>query len=182
VTGAGGMFRLLILAIPLFGLAGCIKSDAPLIDESKAQYPFRSMSVKDDNGQVLSIKRDGNVYRLLEEPGELSQGADKSEASGLAYLVHDIGNQQYLVQETGDGQKANFGFAKRNGDKLVVRWTCEGLAADVLRKAGVQTVKPGPESDEPDCRVKDLAALVTLSKSPGIWSKGTTTLEILAIE
>jgi hypothetical protein len=166
----------------VLALGGCIRSSEPLIDASGAHYPFKSMSLKDDNGQVLSIRRDGKVYRLLEEPGEPSPDARENKGSGLAYLFREIDKQHYLVQETGSGKTVNYGIAKREGDKLMVRSSCAGLSPDTLRAAGIQTAKPEPMSGEPDCHASSLAELIVLSKSPGIWSKETTTLQILSIE
>lgn len=169
-----GIVRHVLTLAMVLALAGCFKSAAPLIDAAHAKYPFTSISLKDEEGQTVALKRDGAVYRLIEE-------AHTSSQPPSAYLLHEIAENAFIVQESSDGGEATYIFAKREGDTIIIRPVCRGLAPETLQALNVEG-REEAQSYVFDCYVKDLSVLVRLGNSPAIWSDATKTLKITAIE
>lgn len=158
----------------VLALAGCFKSAAPLIDAAHAKYPFTTLSLKDEDGQTVALKRDGDVYRFVES------GTPATQAPS-AYLLHEIGDNTYVVQEASDGGEATYIFAKREGDSVIIRPVCRGLAPEILAELNVEG-REEMQSYVFDCYVKDLDVLNRLGRSPAIWSDATKTLQVISIE
>jgi hypothetical protein len=169
-----GIVRHVLSLALVLALAGCFKSAAPLIDAARAAYPFTAISLKDEEGQTVALKRDGAVYRFIEETHTPSQPPS-------AYLLHEIADNTFIVQEASDGGEATYIFAKREGDTVTIRPVCRGLTPETLKELNVEG-REEAQSYVFDCYVKDLNVLVRLGKSPAIWSDATKTLKIIAIE
>ncbi|WP_125461722.1 MULTISPECIES: hypothetical protein [Rhodomicrobium] len=172
--GPRGVFRHVLSLAMVLALAGCFKSAAPLIDTAHAKYPFTAISLKDDEGQIVALKREGDIYRFIE------QGQPPPQVPS-AYLLHEIGENAYVIQEASDSGEATYIFAKRDGDSVIIRPVCRGLAPDLLQKLKVEA-REEAQSYVFDCYVKDLDGLVGMGTSPTIWSDATKTLKIISIE
>ena len=62
-----GLLRLFTPLIVVLSLAGCFKSGTPLLDAAHAKYPFAAITLKNEEGQISLVKRDGDVYRFIED-------------------------------------------------------------------------------------------------------------------
>ncbi len=165
-----GLLRLFTPLIMVLSLAGCFKSGTPLLDAAHAKFPFAAITLKNEEGQISLVKRDGDVYRFIED--------GKQDATAL--LIHELGADLYLVQVAAPTGESEYLFAKKQGDDLIVRSDCKGLDAEMLRGNGVEIQESGETIYE--CNFKDAKGLVELGKSPGIWVNSTTTLKIVSIE
>ena len=165
-----GLLRLLAPLVLVLSLAGCFKSSTPLLDAARAKYPFATITLKNEEGQISLVKRDGDVYRFIED--------GKQDATAL--LIHELGADFYLVQVAAPTGESEYLFAKKQGDDLIVRSDCKGLDAEMLRGNGVEIQESGDVIY--DCRFKDFKSLVELGKSPGVWANSTTRLKIVSIE
>ena len=165
-----GLLRLLTPLLLVLSLAGCFKSDAPLLDAAGAKYLFATLTLKNDDGQISIIKRDGDVYRFIED--------GKQDATAL--LIHELGTDLYLVQIAVAGGQSEYLFAKKQDGDLFVRSDCRDLDAEMIRGFGAEIQETGQTIYE--CHFKDANGLVELGKSPGIWAGSTTTLKIVSIE
>ena len=165
------MWRLLAAAVLVSGLAGCFKSAAPLIDASNAKFPFKTITMKSAEGDTEIVKRDGDVYKRIEN--------DKPSDEPL--LIYEIAEHLYIVQESAKDGDVTYLFAKRDGDKIVVRGDCHGIASDTLKSLKFD-VRDTANGMFLECYTEDLKALIALGQSPGIWSEGTQTLQILSLE
>lgn len=164
------LLRLLTPLVIVLSLAGCFKSDTPLLDAASAKYPFAAITLQNEDGQISIVKRDGDVYRFVED--------GKQDATAL--LLYDLGPDRFLVQVANPTGESDYLFAQKQGSDLVVRSDCKGLDADMLRGAGVEIRESGDIVYE--CHFKDFKALADLGKLPGIWANSTTTLKIVSIE
>jgi hypothetical protein len=167
------MPRLLKTMSPLFlvlSLAGCFKSGVPLLDAAQAKYPFATISLKNEEGQISIVKRDGVVYRFIEDGKQ-----DKT-----ALLIHELGPDLYLVQVATPEGEAEYLFARKQDRDLIVRSDCKGLDPAMLRGQGVEVQETSENFRE--CQFSTLQGLVDLGKSPDIWANSTTTLKIVSIE
>ncbi|NKB16831.1 MAG: hypothetical protein HC774_08240 [Sphingomonadales bacterium] len=111
----------LLLALVL-GLAGCFKSNEPLLDAAQAKYPFKSATFKADDGEIETLRREGDVYRRIED------GKPRSEA----LLFFEIEENVYLVQETGDIGVTTYLYARKERDKAVVMSDCQDIKRETL--------------------------------------------------
>jgi hypothetical protein len=167
------MPRLLKILTPLLlvlSLTGCFKSGAPLLDATQAKYPFATISLRNEEGELSLVKRDGDVYRFIEEGKQ-----DKA-----ALLIHELGPDLYLVQVATPEGEAEYLFARKQESDLIVRSDCKGLDPAMLRGQGVEVQETSENFLE--CQFSTLQSLVDLGKSPGIWANSTTTLKIVSIE
>jgi hypothetical protein len=154
----------------VLGLAGCFKSEAPLIDKASAKYPFQTITLTID-GETEVLTRDGDDYRRTEN--------DKPSEATL--LIHEIAENLFIVQESQPDGEATYLFAKKQADKVVIRSDCEGIGAETLERLNIQTPKPGKPLFF-ECKIKDLDALIGLGQSPELWSGETKTLQIVSME
>jgi len=162
--------RLLAPLVMVLSLAGCFKSSAPLLDAAHAKYPFAALTLKNDEGQISLVKRDGDVYRFIED----------GKQDGTALLIHELGADLYLVQVAAPAGESEYLFAKKQDSDLIVRSDCRGFDAEMMRGLGAEIQESGETIYE--CHFKDAKALAELGKSPGIWANSTTTLKIVSIE
>ena len=164
------LLRMLAPLLVVLGLAGCFKSSTPLIDAAQAKYPFATLTLKNGEGEISVVKRDGDVYRFIED----------GKPDDTALLIRELGPDLYLVQIAAPNGTSDYLFARKQGSELIVRSDCKDLDPETLRAAGVEIHETGASIYE--CHFKDAAALVDLGKSPGIWANSTTTLTIVSIE
>jgi hypothetical protein len=162
--------RVITPLLLVLSLAGCFKSSAPLLDAAQAKYPFATLTLKNEEGQISTVKRDGDVYRFIED----------GKQDSTALLIHELGPDLYLVQVATPDGESEYLFAKKQDKQLVVRSDCRGLDPAVLHGAGAEVQESGETIYE--CHFKDAKGLVELGKSPGIWAASTTTLQIVSIE
>ncbi len=172
----GGTFRHFACLALVLALAGCFKSAAPLIDVAHAKYPFKTMSFKDEEGQVAVLKRQGDVYHLIEERSPLAVPHVPTPL-----LLYEIAENSYIMQEASESGEATYIFVRRDGDKAIVRPVCRGIGPGILQTLNIESREEG-QSFVFDCYVKDLNALIGLAQFPTIWSDETKTLQILSIE
>jgi hypothetical protein len=165
-----GVLRLLTPLVLVLSLAGCFKSSTPLIDAAHAKYPFATITLKNEEGQISIVRRDGDVYRFIED----------GKQDETALLIQELGADVYLVQIAAPTGESEYLFAKKQDSDLLVRSDCKGLDAAMLHGNGVEIQESGDIIY--DCRFKDAKGLVELGKSPGIWASSTTTLKIVSTE
>jgi hypothetical protein len=164
------VFKVLAPLVMVLSLAGCFKSSAPLLDAAHAKYPFATITLKNEEGQTSLVKRDGDVYRFIED----------GKQDGTALLIHELGTDLYLIQVATPAGESEYLFARKQDSDLIVRSDCKGLAPEMLRGNGVQIQESGETIYE--CQFKTLQSLVDLGKSPSIWANSTTTLKIISVE
>jgi hypothetical protein len=176
IPSASGVLKYFVPLIVLLSLTGCFQSKAPLIDAANAKFPFASMTLMNDDGQILTLKRDGDVYHRIED----------GEPDDAELLFHELGPDLYLVQSAGSAQKPEhfeYMFVRKQDGDLVARSDCKGLDPDMLRSKGIEIQGTGSLRTEVTiCVFETLQSLVDLGKSPGIWANSTTTLKIVSIE
>ncbi|HKJ62253.1 MAG TPA: hypothetical protein VKA94_09715 [Hyphomicrobiales bacterium] len=153
-------------------LGGCFKSSTALIDQSNASYPFKTAELKtDDEPATQILKREGNVYHLIED----------GEQRDAILLFYKIADTLYIVQDSPKNGEATYLFAKRDNDKIVVQTDCLNIDKGTLERLKI-------EHDENrkgvffTCHVTDLKSLIELGQSPTLWSGETTTIQIISIE
>ncbi len=127
-----GALRMLAPLLIVLGLAGCFKSGAPLIDAAHAKYPFAAITLKNEDGEISVVKRDGDVYRFIED--------GKQDATAL--LMQELGTDLYLVQVATPTGESNYLFARKQDSDLIVRSDCKGLDPAMLRANGIEFRKP----------------------------------------
>ncbi len=169
-TALGRIRHLAVLAL-VIGLTGCFKSSAPLIDASNSKFPFKTITLKAEDGEIEILKREGDVYKRTED----------GKPSEEPLLLHEISDGIYIVQETPKDGDTTYLFAKRDGNNVVVRGDCHGIAPDTLKRLNFD-VQDESKGLFYECHAKDLNGLIGLGKLPDIWSEGTQTLQIQAIE
>ena len=167
--------RFLALTPLLLGLAGCFKSDAPLIAKADAVFPFQTLTVTTPDGQTGILKRVGDVY-VYSEP-DTQPETEKHQS----VLLHKVGDNLYVAQNADEDGEATYILAKRDGDTLLARSDCRGLGADTLAQAGMEPPEHG-SGILYECRAADLNSLAALANSPAIWADHTTALQIVSIE
>ncbi|MGF1620909.1 MAG: hypothetical protein ACFCUR_09870 [Rhodomicrobiaceae bacterium] len=167
--------RFLALTPLLLGLAGCFKSDSPLVAGTDAVFPFQTLTVKTPDGETGILKRVGDVY-VYSEPD-----AQPETEKHQSVLLYKVGDNLYLAQNADEDGEATYILAKRDGDTILARADCRGLDEDTLAQAGIEPPKRGSGLFY-ECRAADLKSLVALAKSPAIWADHTTALQILSIE
>jgi hypothetical protein len=168
--------RFFALLLPLCGLPGCIKSEAPLVEASKAVFPFTSLKLEDSDGQKITVKRDGDVYLYSEEVAPLA--VPHKPTPVLLYPVED---NLYVAQAVNEAGGVEYVFAKRNGETIVFLSLCEGIDPDILKNLNIE--RHGADGQPfVECDVKDLKSLVALGQLSNIWTKDTVTVKILSIE
>lgn len=167
--------RFLALTPLLLGLAGCFKSETPVIAKADAVFPFQTLTVKTPDGQTGILKRAGDVY-VYSEPD-----AKPETEKHQSVLLYKVGDNLYLAQNADEDGEATYVLAKREGDTILARSDCKGLGADTLAQAGIEPPERGSGIFY-ECRVTDLKSLVSLAKSPAIWADHTTALQIVSIE
>jgi hypothetical protein len=167
---APGLFRMLALLVVMLSLAGCFRSGTPLLDAAHAKYPFVTLTLKNEEGQISIVKRDGDVYRFIED----------GKQDSTALLIHELGADLYLVQVAIPTGQSEYLFAKKQDSDLIVRSDCKGLDAEMVRALGAEIQESGESIYE--CHFKDAKGLVELGKSSGLWADSTTTLKIVSIE
>jgi hypothetical protein len=165
-----GPLRLLTPLVVVLALAGCFKSSAPLLGASHAKYPFATLTLTNEAGNTFLIKRDGDVYRSIED----------GKQDETALLIHELGADLYVVQVAAPNGASEYLFAKKQQSDLIVRSDCRGLAPAMPRGNGVEIHESGETIYE--CLFKDAKSLTDLGKSPVIWANSTTTLKIVSIE
>lgn len=163
--------RQLVVLTLVLGLAGCFKSASALIDKADAKYPFTTITLKADDDQLQVIKRDGDVYRLIED------GKEREEP----LLLYEIAENLYIIQETPKDGEATYLFAKKNGQQIVFQNDCRGIDADTLKRLKIET-RDESKGVFFTCHAADLYALIALGQSPDLWSSETKTLQIVSIE
>jgi hypothetical protein len=168
-TTPTGLLKVLAPLLLVLSLSGCFKSSTPLLDASNAQYPFTTLTLKNEDGQTSIVKRDGDVYRFI----------DDGKQDVTALLIHELGPDLYLVQVAPPTGEADYLFAKKLNGDLVVRSDCQGLDPAMLRGKGVEIEESGAIYE---CHFKDLNTLIELGKAPGLWESSTTTLNVISIE
>lgn len=168
---ASAIGKLAVVTLVL-GLAGCFKSEAPLIDKSSAVYPFDTAEIKVGDEPPQIIKRDGDVYRFVEE-GKPAEGS---------LLFHKIADDLYVVQDSPKDSQTTYLFAKRTDENtVVVQSDCRNIDPDTLKLLKI-------EHDEKrdtllfSCHFADLKTLIDLGQTSALWSGETTTIQILSIE
>ncbi len=170
-----GLPGFLTAPLAAFLLTGCFQSDAPLIQPSQAVYPFKTISFQDQDGQKAALKREGDVYLYSEDAAPTA-----TPHKPTPVLLYDLGEHSYLAQAEENG-KAEYIFAKRDGDKVTFASLCKDVDPATLKALGIEKV--GDEQNIfAECTVKDLNALVDLGKMPATWTKPTSTVQILSIE
>jgi hypothetical protein len=165
-----GVLRYCAPLVLVLGLTGCFRSEAPLMDAANAEFPFVSMTLKNEDGQLSQVKRDGDVYRFIED--------GKQDGAGLQ--IKQLGPDLYLVQLSAPTRNTEYLFARKQEGDLIIRSDCKGLDPDVLRTKGIEIVESGAAIYE--CNFKTLQSLVDIGTSPDIWANSTTTLKIVSIE
>jgi hypothetical protein len=165
-----GVLRSFSALIIVVGLTGCFRSAMPLIDAAHAQYPFTTLTLQSGDGKISTVKRYGEVYRMIEE-GALEE---------TALMFAELGPDRYLVQSARSSGEAEYLFAQRRDKELLVRSTCRGADPALLARLGANVVERGETVY--DCHFKDLQGLRELGNSPGLWDNSTTTLQIVSIE
>jgi hypothetical protein len=161
---------MLALLVVMLSLAGCFRSGTPLLDAAHAKYPFVTLTLKNEEGQISIVKRDGDVYRFIED----------GKQDSTALLIHELGADLYLVQVAIPTGQSEYLFAKKQDSDLIVRSDCKGLDAEMVRALGAEIQESGESIYE--CHFKDAKGLVELGKSSGLWADSTTTLKIVSIE
>lgn len=167
------LLRTLKVLTPLFLvviLAGCFRSSAPLLDAANAKYPFATITLRNEEGQISQVKRDGDVYRFVED----------GKQDRAALLIQELDTDLYLVQVALPTGESEYLFAKKQGSDLIVRSECQGLDPDMLRGHGIDVEETSESLVE--CQAKTLQSLVDLGKSPEIWANSTTTFTLVSIE
>ena len=170
ITRHLGLFKVLASLVMMLSLAGCFRSGAPLLDAARAKYPFATLTLKNEEGQVSIVKRDGDVYRFIED----------GKQGDTALLIHELGADLYLVQVAGPTGQSEYVFARKQDSQLIVKSDCRGLDREMLRGLGVDIHESGETIY--DCRFKDAKSLIELGKSPAIWASSTVTLQIMSSE
>ena len=165
-----GALKYLLPLIIVLSLTGCFRSEAPLLDAANAKFPFVSMTLRNEDGQISVVKRDGDSYRFIED--------GKPDAAAL--MMQELGPDLYLVQVASPTHSSEYLFARKQDGDLIVRSDCKGLDPDMLRGKGIEIQETGTSIYE--CNFKTLQSLVDLGTSPGIWANSTTTLKIVSIE
>jgi hypothetical protein len=165
-----GVLKTLLPLILVASLTGCFRSEAPLVDAANAKFPFVTLTLKNEDGQISQVKRDGDVYRFIED--------GKQDGAGL--LIQQLGADLYLVQLAAPTGNTEYLFARKQDSDLIIRTDCKGIDADMLRGKGIEIVESGEAIYE--CNFKTLQSLVELGTSPDIWANSTTTLKIVSIE
>jgi hypothetical protein len=167
--------RFLALTPLLFGLAGCFKSESPLIAGADAIFPFQTLTVKTPDGQTGILKRTGDVY-VYSEP-DAQPGTEKHQS----VLLYKVGDNLYIAQNADEDGEATYVLAKREDDTILARSDCKGLGTDTLAQSGIEPPERGSGIFY-ECRATDLKSLVALANSPAIWADHTTALQIVSIE
>ncbi len=165
-----GLLKLLTPLVLVLSLAGCFRSAAPLLDAAHAKYPFATLTLKNEEGQISVVKRDGDVYRFIED--------GKHDATAL--LIHELSADLYLVQVAAPTGQSEYLFAKKQDSDLIVRSDCKDLDAEMVRALGAEIQETGQAIYE--CHFKDSKGLVELGKSPALWANSTTMLKIVSVE
>jgi hypothetical protein len=173
MSPARRVLNALTLMVAIGLLAGCFRSDKPLIDKAQASFPFEELVVKTEEGETAILRRDGDVYAYI-DPAKPDRPAEKT------ILLHLVAEHTYVVQEAGAKGRSIFLFARRSGDKITTGAVCRTIDDAVLKTLGIERESGG--GDFADCVAKDLNALVELAKTPDIWAKETKTLEIVSIK
>lgn len=167
---SSGVCKYLFSLILVLSLTGCFRSEAPLLDAANAKFPFVTLTLKNEDGQISQVKRDGDVYRFIED--------GKQDDTQL--LMKELGPSLYLVQLAATGQNSEYLFARKQDGDLIVRSDCKGLDPEMLRAKGIEIHETGAAIYE--CHFKTLQSLVDLGTSPDIWANSTTTLKIVSID
>jgi hypothetical protein len=165
-----GVLKHLLPLILMLSLTGCFRSEALLMDAANAKFPFVTLTLKNEDGQTSLVKRDGDVYRFIED----------GKQDDAALLIQELGANLYLVQLATPARNMEYLFARKQDGDLIVRSDCKGLDPDMLRGKGIEILESGAAIYE--CNFKTLQSLVDLGTSPDIWANSTTTLKIVSIE
>jgi hypothetical protein len=165
-------FKALVALALVLALAGCFRSEKPLIDEAQAAFPFEELTLKTEDGETAILRKAGNVYAYI-DPDRPDRPADKS------ILLHKVAEQLYVVQEAGENGRSLYLFARRTGERVMVTTICRGVDDAVLAKVGLERESGG---DFADCVAKELRSLTELAKAPELWANETKTLEIVSIK
>ena len=168
--------RVLLVAPVLFGLAGCFQSETRLIAEADAAFPFKTMTLKTEDGETGILQQQGKVY-VYDEPGSSSSDDDGDQTVQL----YQVGDGLYIAQHSDQDGEATYIFAKKTGDTILTRADCRGLDAATLSAANVKAPQKATGIVY-RCRADDLKSLIALARSPAIWAEHTTTLQIVSIE
>ena len=171
MASARAVLPLLVLSALVTGLAGCFKSETPLIDAAQAKFPFQSIVLKADDEETEIIRREGALYRRIED----------DQPRGEPLLIYEIAANLYLIQETGASGDATYVFAKRDADKLIVQSDCGGIDTETLKRLHIDYAETS-QSLFFECNAKDLGALIALGQSANIWSGTAQTFDIVSIE
>ena len=172
------VFRSSAVLLLIVGLAGCFRSDKPIIDKASAKFPFEELTLKTDTGETAILRKQGDAYIYL----DTDKPADK-QTDNRPILLHEAAPGLTIIQETGENGGSIYLFAKRDGaddKKVVMASVCRGLTPETLAKLGVE--QEAQAGGFADCIIKDLASLTALSQTPDVWSTETKTLEIVSIK
>jgi len=155
-------------------LCGCfltLESTTPLLTGATADFPFRSMIVEFPEGQV-PVVREGDTY-VINDPNK----------GRLDLLLKKVGDDTYIVQATGKGQRRawpniSYGFIKQQQSDLHGLW-CGSWSVATLQSVGIVVLK---DNLFPLCDFNRLDQLVSLiAKRPdGKWPE--VKLRIVSIE
>ena len=166
-----GVLRQFAVFALVLGLAGCYKSETALITKDLAVYPFTSITFKPPEEGPVLLKRDGDVYQMVED----------GEPSPRTFLFYRIDEDLYAIQETAEAGKAVYIFAKKDGEKIVLQNICDGIGEETLKRLKI-TLDKGTNRELTTCDIPDLQALAGLGRSPALWAAETLTLQIISIE
>ena len=165
---ARGMLPLAAVAVASIELSGCFTSQPPLIGKEQADYSFKTIKMRDDQGKEVELTRDGDSYVFT----ELANG--KVERNILLYKI----NENVFAAQIAEGNHAAYYFAKKDGNALTLQAKCDNLEDDELHELNLAF---GAWPD-PSCNLENLDALIRLGQSAAIWSRDTRKVEIITIE
>jgi hypothetical protein len=163
----------LLLTLAVGVLAGCFRSDKPLIDTGQAAFPFEELTVKTEDGETAILRKSAEGY-VFTDPDK------PDKPGGPPILLHKVAEHSYVAQEAGEDGRSLYLFARRDGDKITVRAICRALDEAMLTRLGIERENGGGELA--DCIAKDLNSLTELAKMPELWTNETKTLEIVSIK
>jgi hypothetical protein len=167
------LLNALLLALAVSVLAGCFRSDKPLIEVAQAAFPFEELTVKTEDGEIAILRKEASGYAYI-DPEKPAKPGEKP------ILLHQVADDLYVIQEAAENSHAIYLFARRERDKITVSSLCRAIDEAVLTRLGIERESGGGELA--DCVVKDLKSLTELAKTPDLWANETKTLEIVSIK
>ena len=127
MSSARRLLKTLLLTLAVGAVAGCFRSDKPLIDKAQAAFPFEELTVKNDEGETFILRKEsegeGYAYFGFEESGKRGENP---------VLLHQVEDHLYVLQEAAQGGNTTYLLARREGNKFTVSSICPAIDEAML--------------------------------------------------